>query len=113
MVSEPEMQMATALVQMLRAPFDPAVYHDAYREALMAMITAKLEGGEVVVDTEQGPATQTVDLMAALKASIEATQARRTADGTSTPAEAEAPPAKAKRAAVKAPAGAGGKRGAS
>ena len=43
-VSEPEMQMASALVQMLRAPFDPAAYHDAYRGALMAMITAKLEG---------------------------------------------------------------------
>ena len=116
-LSQQEVQMAHALVDMLHEPFDPTQYHDAYREALMAMITAKLEGGEVVVDTEQAPAAQTVDLMAALKASIEATQARK-----GTPAAKEAPakepaaeekPAKAKRASSKTPAAAGGRKRAS
>ena len=80
-VSEQELQMARALVDMLHEPFDATQYQDAYREALMAMIGAKLAGGEVVVDEQQAPAAQTVDLMAALKASIEATQARKAQAG--------------------------------
>ena len=109
-VSDAEMKMATALVEMLRESFDPTKYQDAYREALMAMITAKLEGGQVVADTEQAPATQPIDLMAALRASIEATQARKAGQASTPPAAAaedvpdaeEAPaveekPAKAKR----------------
>jgi DNA end-binding protein Ku len=74
-VSEEEMKMAYALIDMLEKPFDPGEYHDEYREALMGMIQAKLEGGEIVRE-ESAPAPQTVDLMAALKASIEATNAR-------------------------------------
>ena len=99
-VSEQELQMAYALVDMLHEPFDPTQYRDAYREALMTMIATKLEGGEVVVAEEQAPAAQTVDLMAALKASIEATQTRRAQQA---PAAGEPPPAKAaKRAPAKA-----------
>jgi len=79
-VSEQELTMAGALVDMLHQPFDPSQYQDDYREALMNMISTKLEGGEVVVDEEQAPAAQTVDLMAALRASIEATQARKAGD---------------------------------
>ncbi len=88
-VSEQEMQMAYALVDMLHEPFDPTKYHDEYRDALMDMITTKLEGGEVVVGEEQQPAAQTVDLMAALRASIEATQARKTGAPASEAAAAE------------------------
>jgi len=80
-VSEQELQMAGALVDMLHQSFDPEQYHDEYRDALMNMISTKLEGGEVVVGEEQQPAAQTVDLMAALRASIEATQARKNGDG--------------------------------
>ena len=80
-VSEQELQMAGALVDMLHQSFDPEQYHDEYRDALMNMISTKLEGGEVVVGEEQQPAAQTVDLMAALRASIEATQARKAQDG--------------------------------
>lgn len=76
-VSEQELQMASALVDMLHQPFDPTQYHDEYRDALTAMITAKLEGGAVVGADESAPAAQTVDLMAALRASIEAAQARQ------------------------------------
>ena len=79
-VSEQELTMAGALVDMLHQKFDPEQYSDDYREALMNMISTKLEGGEVVVDEAQQPAAQTVDLMAALRASIEATQARKAGD---------------------------------
>ncbi len=87
-LSKEEMKMAHALIDMLEKPFDPTEFHDEYRDALMNMITAKLEGGEIVRD-DSVPAPQTVDLMAALKASIEATNARH-AEPSSNGASAEA-----------------------
>jgi DNA end-binding protein Ku len=104
-VSEQEMQMAAALIEMLRKPFDPEEYKDEYREQLMAMISAKLEGGEVVTGEESMPAAASVDLMAALKASVEAAKSRKaneaSANGASE-AEAEAEEPKAKRTRKKA-----------
>ncbi|MCY4640711.1 MAG: Ku protein [Chloroflexi bacterium] len=87
-VSDPELQMALALIEMMRQPFDPASYTDDYREALTALITAKLEGGEVVTgEVAAQPATQVVDLMAALRASVDAALARE--DGGSSPSADE------------------------
>jgi len=99
-LSEGEMDMAYALIDMLRKPFDPAEYQDAYREQLMAMITAKLEGGEVVTTEEGAPAAAPVDLMAALKASVDAAKSRQDAkpasNGTSEDSD-DAPEEKPKR----------------
>ncbi len=104
-VSDQEMEMAFALIDMLRKPFDPAEYKDQYREQLMAMITAKLEGGEIVTAESDEPAAASVDLMAALKASVDAAKARKT-DSTSASATEDKPPAeekpKAKRTRKKA-----------
>ena len=75
-VSEQEMEMARALIEMLERPFDPASYRDDYREALMALITARLEGQELEAADEAAP-RPAVDLMAALRASVEAARARR------------------------------------
>ena len=83
-VSDPELQMALSLIEMMRQPFDPASYTDDYREALTALITAKLEGGEVVTgEVAPQPATQVVDLMAALRASVDAALARQDGDESS------------------------------
>jgi DNA end-binding protein Ku len=71
MVSQPELAMALSLVEMLEEPFDPKKYQDQYRSALLDMIEAKRNGSEVVA-TPEAPLPQTVDLMAALKASLEA-----------------------------------------
>jgi len=76
-VSDAELKMAFALIDMLHEPFDPAKFRDEYRDILLGMITNKLEGGEVVVHEQEAPQAGTVDLMAALRASIEATKARR------------------------------------
>jgi len=76
-VSDSELAMAGTLIDMLHQPFEPEQYHDTYRDTLMALITAKLEGGEVVAQPAEQPAARTVDLMAALKASVEATKQRR------------------------------------
>ncbi len=89
-VSKDEMKMAFALIDMLHEPFDPAAFEDEYRDVLMNMITTKLEGGEVVVSSPEEAPAQTVDLMAALRASIEATKSRKTGGTAKGPAKAAA-----------------------
>src|SRR5690242_2222124 len=71
LVSPQELTMALSLVEMLEEPFEPKKYHDEYRVALLEMIEAKANGQEVVAAPET-PLPKTVDLMAALKASLEA-----------------------------------------
>jgi DNA end-binding protein Ku len=71
LVSPQELTMALTLVEMLEEPFDPKKYNDEYRVALLDMIEAKANGQEVVAAPE-APLPKTVDLMAALKASLEA-----------------------------------------
>jgi len=92
-LSDAEMDMAYALTDTLRKPFDPAQYQDAYREQLMAMITAKLQGGEIVTTDEGVPAAASVDLMAALKASVEAAKARQGAPSSNGASEDSDAPA--------------------
>ncbi|MXW35283.1 MAG: hypothetical protein F4Z60_06910 [Chloroflexi bacterium] len=94
-VSEEELQMAFTLIGMLEKPFEPEEYHDEYREALMAVINAKLEGVELAEAAEPETA-KIVDLMAALRASVEAASRDRddepdeTADAEPAAAEARA-----------------------
>jgi DNA end-binding protein Ku len=75
-VSERELQMAFTLIEMLHEPFEPGKYHDEYRQALMQLIEAKLEGQELAEVATPVPANVT-DLMSALKASVEAQKKKR------------------------------------
>ncbi|HWH29616.1 MAG TPA: Ku protein, partial [Mycobacteriales bacterium] len=85
-----ELAMATSLIDTLSGDFDPTQYHDEYREALQAVIEAKVEGREVVQPAEAQPTTGTVvDLMAALRASVEA--AKKGRGGSAEAAEAAEP----------------------
>ena len=78
-VSERELQMAFTLIEMLHEPFEPEKYHDEYRQALMQLIEAKLEGLELAETAAPVPANVT-DLMSALKASVEAQKKKRVAE---------------------------------
>jgi DNA end-binding protein Ku len=73
-----ELAMAESLIEALAGDFDPTEYHDEYRAALQQVIEAKVEGRQVVAPpgqaTEEGGV---VDLMAALRASVEAAQRAR------------------------------------
>jgi DNA end-binding protein Ku len=71
LVSQPELNMALSLVEMLQEEFDPKKYQDQYRTALLDLIEAKRNGSEIVA-TPEVALPKTVDLMAALKASLEA-----------------------------------------
>src|SRR3954451_4077283 len=67
-----ELAMASSLIDSMAGSFKPEEFTDNYREALQEVIDAKVEGREVVApeETEEAPAAA-VDLMAALKASVE------------------------------------------
>jgi DNA end-binding protein Ku len=68
-----ELAMAGSLIETLSGEFDPSQFTDSYREALQAVIDAKIEGREVVQPESAQPSSGTVvDLMAALRASVEA-----------------------------------------
>jgi DNA end-binding protein Ku len=103
-----ELSMASSLIDSLSTDFDPTAYRDEYREALMAVIEAKLSGGEgrapaVAAAVGDGGDGIVVDLMAALRESVERNQAARPA-AAADEAPTAAKPAAAKRSAASAPA---------
>ncbi|MEU8013949.1 Ku protein [Micromonospora parva] len=77
-VRPPELAMASSLIDSMTGEFEPDVFTDDYRAALQEVIDAKVEGREVVQpeEVEEAPAAA-VDLMAALKASVERARAAR------------------------------------
>ena len=77
-VTEKEVGMASSLVDLMLEEFKPEAYHDDYRQALMEVIEAKLQGAEVV-EAPAAPKGKVVDLMTALKASVESAKKRKTA----------------------------------
>jgi DNA end-binding protein Ku len=70
-----ELAMAKSLIENLSDTFQPDQFHDTYRERLEAAVEAKIEGQQVAVEPTKEP-TQILDLMEALKASVEATKAK-------------------------------------
>jgi DNA end-binding protein Ku len=85
-VSPKELQMAVSLVENLSDTFDPERYEDEYQVALKKVIKAKAEGAPLPEVPEEKEA-KVVDLMEALRASVEQTRkrgkgAQRKATGT-------------------------------
>ncbi len=72
-ISDAELALAENLIDALSGEFNPAMYRDRYREALMAMIEAKIDG-KIIEVAPQVEVQATQDLMAALKASLQATK---------------------------------------
>ncbi|MGY1732549.1 Ku protein [Geodermatophilus sp. SYSU D01045] len=100
-----ELQMAEALITSMAGDFDPAEFTDDYREAMTALLEAKQTGGDVQpVPETADPGAAVVDLMSALRRSVE--RARGGAADDEAPAEAAPARKPAKKAAAKkAPAG--------
>src|SRR5207248_8739627 len=80
-----EKAMAESLIDSMSGDFHPDTYTDNYREALQEVIEAKVEGREVVAPPEEEPAPAAVDLMAALRASVERAKAARGEGGSAEP----------------------------
>jgi len=92
---EQEVEMARMLIDSLASDFEPEKYEDTYREEVLALIERKAEGKEIAVQpAAEEEAAPVPDLMAALKASLDAVQK----DGKKKPAAKKAP-AKKKAAA--------------
>ena len=96
-VSDRELDMAYSLIDALSEAFKPEEHHDQYREALLALIEEKLQGQEVVAQPAAAMG-QVTDLMAALKASVEAARKRKGAAAPTAPAKK--PPTKRRKAAA-------------
>jgi DNA end-binding protein Ku len=74
-VRKAEVDMATSLVENLSAAFDPTKYTDTYRAELLELLEQKAGGGELPEPKEQE--AEVVDLMQALRESVERTQRKR------------------------------------
>lgn len=79
-VSEAEVAMAQAFIEQLSGPFEVSDYTDSYREAVEALVNSKLEGLPLPEAAEGQAAAPVVDLVAALRASVEAAKERRAAE---------------------------------
>lgn len=93
-VSEPELKLANQLIENLAAKrFDPNEYVDEHRSRVQAAIQRKVEGKEVSI--AEAPSfsgeSNVVDLMAALKASLNARGSRAAEMKRKTPKKAPAP----------------------
>ena len=66
-----ELEMARQLIESLTAEWEPEAFTDEYREALLKVVEAKINGEEIEI-VEPEPTAKVVDLMEALKASVAA-----------------------------------------
>lgn len=77
-VSDAEVEMARMFIDQLSGEFDPTQFSDAYREALEQVVQAKLAGTPMPTEDDAQPEqAEVVDLVAALRASVEAAKKRR------------------------------------
>jgi DNA end-binding protein Ku len=102
--NEREVEMAKMLIDSLAGDFEPEKYADTYREDVLALIERKAEGKEIAVQpVREEEAKPVPDLMAALKASLDAVQQGKPEGATNGKTAAPAKP-RAKKAPAKKPA---------
>ena len=77
-VPKAELEMATGLIEQFSGSFEPERYEDTYRKALCELIRAKRKGNTVTApEPEPEAEEEPADLMAALRASVEAAKRSR------------------------------------
>jgi DNA end-binding protein Ku len=72
-VTKAEVDMAKSLVENLSEPFKPEKYNDTYRKELLDLIRKKAKG-QKLPEPEEPEEGEVVDLMAALRESVEQTK---------------------------------------
>lgn len=117
-ISAKELELSASLVESFASDFDPEEFTDEYQEELRTLIEAKLEKGDALDTTEtfgehedEDAGGEVIDLMAALRASVEKSRAAREGDSktagkkdasagakTAGKSSAKKPPAKKKKA---------------
>ena len=108
-VSDAEKKMASSLVENMSADFAPDRFTDDYQEQLRTLVAAKLEQGDAL-DTAatfgeegEGPEkAEVIDLVEALRRSVEANREKRAGSSTSSSGAGTKPAAKKKAPTKKA-----------
>jgi len=96
-VRDAELKLAQQLIEQQAADrFDPSAYKDEVRERIEAAVQKKVEGQEITLAEEPQPGAQVIDLMEALRASLDKKPAKRAA-----PAAPSQPAKPAKKSAGK------------
>lgn len=99
-ISAKELELSASLVESFSSDFDAEEFKDEYQEELRTLIEAKLEKGDALDTTEtfgeqeeEEAGGEVIDLMAALRASVEKSRAARGASesGSSKKTDAAAP----------------------
>jgi DNA end-binding protein Ku len=88
-IKDKELQLARTLVEALAAAFEPEKYTDTYRTNLDKMIQAKIEGHKVV-ETPTTHIAPVIDIMEALRKSLEQKKPVKRAEAATAESEAEA-----------------------
>jgi DNA end-binding protein Ku len=95
-VKPEEIKLAKQIIESFEGPLDLATYRDEYQEGLRQIIDAKIGGQEVVVPTVEAP-PKVVNLMEALRKSLDAVSAQKK-KAAKAPEVEEKPVARRKRA---------------
>jgi DNA end-binding protein Ku len=95
-LKEKELNLAKMLVESLVGEFEPQKYKDTYRENLQKMIEAKIEGQDVM-ETPETHIAPVIDIMEALKRSLEMRKPPQVAHASESEEE-ESKPTRARRA---------------
>ncbi|HWB57675.1 MAG TPA: Ku protein [Gaiellaceae bacterium] len=75
-IGKDELRMASRLVEQFAGAFQPEKFEDTYRKALKKVIRAK-ERGETLAPAEAPESDEPIDLMAALRESVEGAKRKR------------------------------------
>jgi len=103
-VKPAELEMASMFVGAFDQGFDPEQFHDQYREALQAVVDAKLSGHDIVRAPEPEGDANVIDLMEALRASIAQAEGGSASDIDAEPLKASrSTPKPAKKSTAKKP----------
>ena len=94
-----ELEMARQLIAGLTGEWNPEEFTDQYREALMKIVEAKINGEEIEVVAAE-PTAKVVDLMEALKASVAAAK-KQSGTASAKPSKPAAPSGAARKPAAK------------
>jgi len=97
-VKPEEIRLARQVIDTFHAPLDLATYKDEYREGLQTIIDAKIAGEEIVAPPDVEAPPRVVNLMEALKKSLDAVSTSKKKPAKAAAASKAAPAAKRKRA---------------
>lgn len=104
-ISDKELELSASLVESFSSDFDPGQFTDEYQQELRTLIDAKLEKGDTLDTAETfgttedaEPGGEVIDLMAALRASVERSRVARGQSGEEEKPAKKKPAKKAKKA---------------